>query len=377
VSERLRELQAAVLERWEALERASGLPHDAFIVAASFAGAALLFVLLYLLSPRRPASDGAAPDGKGKTAAERLAAPSGGALAQLVGGLAKTRAKLGQALRRALGQEPTEETIEALEAAMLEADMGVAVTHAILEDVRKAWQEGRARSPEALMAMIKQDLTRRLSEKGNTVRMADAPPTVILIVGVNGAGKTTSIAKLTRHFTLQGKKVLLAAGDTFRAAAVEQLRMWADRLGVPIVKGETGGDPAAVAFDATEAAIARKVDVLIVDTAGRLHTQQNLMAELAKVKRVIQKRIPDAPHETLLVLDATTGQNAIAQAKSFGAATEVSGIFLAKLDGTAKGGIVVALKNELDLPVKFVGLGEKPEDIQPFDPARFAEALLA
>jgi fused signal recognition particle receptor len=175
----------------------------------------------------------------------------------------------------------------------------------------------------------------------------------------------------------QGKKVLLCAGDTFRAAAVEQLSLWAGRLGVDIVKADQGADPAAVAFDATEAAIARKVDVLIVDTAGRLHTNQNLMQELSKVKRVIQKRIPAAPHETLLVLDATTGQNAIAQAKSFTAATDVTGLFLAKLDGTAKGGIVVAIRDQLDIPVKFVGLGEKPEDLARFEAAKFVDALLA
>jgi fused signal recognition particle receptor len=306
----------------------------------------------------------------------RAAAPKG-ALDQLARGLSKTRDRLGLAIRKALGQEVSDATIEELEAAMLEADMGVDTTGAILEDIRAAYRAGRARTADALLDVLKQDLKQKLEAKGNALRVSAKGPTVVLVVGVNGAGKTTSIAKLTWHLAKSGKKVLLCAGDTFRAAAVEQLRLWSERLGVGIVKGDTGGDPAAVAFDATEAAIARGVDVLIVDTAGRLHTHTNLMQELSKVKRVIQKRIPDAPHETLLVLDATTGQNGIAQARAFLEATDVTGLFLAKLDGTAKGGIVVAIRNELDIPVKFVGLGERPQDIQRFDAARFVEALFA
>ncbi len=312
----------------------------------------------------------------GRRGGARALAPTG-TLEQLAAGLAKTRGALGSAIRKALGREVSDATIEQLEAAMLEADMGVAATDAILEDVRRAFREGRAKTADGLLDVLKRDLKQKLAAGGNELRAAPEAPTVVLIVGVNGAGKTTSIAKLTAHLKSQGKSVLLAAGDTFRAAAVEQLTLWSERLGVPIVKGAQGGDPAAVAFDATEAAIARKSDYLIVDTAGRLHTQQTLMAELAKVKRVIQKRIPAAPHETLLVLDATTGQNAIAQAKSFTAATDVTGLFLAKLDGTAKGGIVVAIRNELNIPVKFVGLGEKPGDIQRFDAERFVEALFA
>lgn len=306
----------------------------------------------------------------------RQLAPDG-TLDQLVAGLGKTRARLGSAIRKALGHEVSDDTLAELEAAMLQADMGVATTDAILSDVRAAYRDGRAKTAEGLLSILKDDLRKKLSEKGNALGAAAAPPTVILIVGVNGAGKTTSIAKLSKHLAAQGKKVLLCAGDTFRAAATEQLTLWAERIGVDIVKAGPGADPAAVAFDATEAAVARKVDYLIVDTAGRLHTNQNLMAELSKVKRVIQKRIPEAPHETLLVLDATTGQNAIAQAKSFTAATDVSGLFLAKLDGTAKGGIVVAIRNELDIPVKFVGLGEKADDIQRFDADKFVDALFA
>jgi fused signal recognition particle receptor len=319
-------------------------------------------VLMYVTLRRRPGLPGA---------------PAAGPLDQLARGLAKTRDRLGLAIRRALGQEVSDDTIAELEGAMLQADMGVRTTEAILEDVRSHYRAGRAKTPDELIALIRKDLNEKLEAKGTELRTASKPPTVILVVGVNGAGKTTSIAKLTAHLKGEGKKVLLAAGDTFRAAAVEQLSLWAGRLGVDIIKSEMGADPAAVAFDATDAAIARGVDYLIVDTAGRLHTHQNLMAELSKVKRVIQKRIPDAPHETLLVLDATTGQNAIAQARSFMQATDVTGIFLAKLDGTAKGGIVVAIRDELDIPVKFVGLGEKPEDIQRFDPRRFVDALLS
>jgi fused signal recognition particle receptor len=199
---------------------------------------------------------------------------------------------------------------------------------------------------------------------------------VILVAGINGSGKTTSVAKLAWLFKDQGKKVVLAAADTFRAAAVEQLTIWANRIDVDIVKGG-GGDPGAVVFDACDAAIARKADILLVDTAGRLHTQDNLMRELTKIRSVVAKKIPGAPHEVLLVLDATTGQNAINQAKAFTAAVEVTGIFLAKLDGTAKGGIVVAIRNEVNLPVKFVGVGEKYDDIEPFDPEQFVEALFA
>jgi fused signal recognition particle receptor len=196
-----------------------------------------------------------------------------------------------------------------------------------------------------------------------------------MIVGVNGTGKTTSIAKLARKLRKDGKTVLLAACDTFRAAAVEQLSIWAERVGAQIVKHRTGGDPGAVAFDACEAAAARGIDFMILDTAGRLHTQKQLMKELSKIRDVVSRKMPGSPHEVLLVLDATTGQNAIAQARMFTEAIDVTGIFLAKLDGTARGGIVVAIKDQLDIPVKFIGLGEKPEDIAEFDPEAFVEAL--
>ncbi|MFC1707745.1 signal recognition particle-docking protein FtsY [Planctomycetota bacterium] len=298
-------------------------------------------------------------------------------LDQLVGGLSKTRARLGLAIRRALGQELTESAVEELEVAMLEADMGVAVTTALLEDLRTAYREKKAEKPEELLSYLQHDLHQSLKKRGNSLAKAPSGPTVVLVVGVNGVGKTTSIAKLALLLKTQGKKVLLCAADTFRAAAVEQLTIWAERTGVRIVKGATGADPASVAHDAAEACIARNVDYLIVDTAGRLHTAKNLMAELAKIKRVLKKKIPKAPHEVLLVLDATLGQNAIAQARTFQEVTDVTGLFLAKLDGTAKGGVIVAIDKELEIPVKFVGLGEQPEDVQPFDAERFVKALFA
>ena len=220
------------------------------------------------------------------------------------------------------------------------------------------------------------EILTRVPASERELRMAASGPTVILVAGINGAGKTTSIAKLAWILKNQmHKKVMVCASDTFRAAAVDQLTIWSDRIGVEIVKHKMGADPAAVAYDACEAAKARGMDILIVDTAGRLHTQDNLMRELTKIRDVVAKRIPSAPHEVLLVLDATTGQNAIQQAKHFGAAIGVTGIFLAKLDGTAKGGVVISIHDQLNIPVKFVGLGETPEDIETFDPQRFVAAL--
>jgi fused signal recognition particle receptor len=211
--------------------------------------------------------------------------------------------------------------------------------------------------------------------EGSLARAA-TPPTVILVVGVNGAGKTTSIAKLANHIKRQGHSVLLGAGDTFRAAAVEQLTLWASRLDIPIVKQGTGADPAAVAFDAVSAAIARKVDYLILDTAGRLHTQKNLMTELEKIVRVVKKNLPDAPHETLLVLDATTGQNAIRQASEFARSAPITGLILAKMDGTAKGGAVFGIRDVLPVPVKFLGVGEGLDDLEPFRVEAYVDAIL-
>jgi len=289
--------------------------------------------------------------------------------------LRKTADALGGGLARLLrGRRIDEALLEEVEETLLRADVGVATTTALIEALRRAWKEKRIAEGEQVIPFLKESLAARLSG-ANELRLAPEKPTVILVVGVNGAGKTTSIAKLAGWLRGQGKSVILAAGDTFRAAAVEQLTIWSRRLGVEIVKQAHGADPAAVAYDAAEAAAARKVDILIVDTAGRLHTQEHLMRELEKIGRVLSKRIPGAPHETLLVLDATTGQNAIQQARRFHAAAPVSGIFLAKLDGTARGGAVLSIADELGLPVKFAGVGEKIEDIEPFDPKSFVDAM--
>jgi fused signal recognition particle receptor len=243
--------------------------------------------------------------------------------------------------------------------------------------VREAWQAGEIRDGDGAWALLRQELESYWPVEDRAIHFAPAGPTVILVAGINGAGKTTSIAKIAKALRDEGRSVMLAAGDTFRAAAVEQLEIWSQRLGVEVIKGQQGGDPAAVAFDACQAAKARGVDVLLIDTAGRLHTQNHLMRQLEKMRNVVARQIEGGPHEVILVLDATTGQNAINQATVFTAAIDVTGIFLAKLDGTAKGGIVVALRQELGIPVKFIGVGETPDDVEPFDPEQFVSALFA
>jgi fused signal recognition particle receptor len=267
------------------------------------------------------------------------------------------------------------ETFDQLQELLIGADFGVEATDKIMSGLQQAYKKGEVQTTDQLQPFLKADLKRRLIEKGNDIRWAAAPPTVILVCGVNGVGKTTSIAKLARLLQGEGRRVMLCASDTFRAAAVDQLTIWAERLGVDIVKHQMGADPAAVVYDAADAALARKVDALIIDTAGRLQTKENLMKELTKIRNVAARKIPGAPHEVLLVLDATTGQNAISQAANFKAATDVTGLFLAKLDGTAKGGIVVAIKDKLDIPVKFVGTGETPEDVARFNADEFVDAL--
>ncbi|MBX3412304.1 MAG: signal recognition particle-docking protein FtsY [Pirellulales bacterium] len=257
---------------------------------------------------------------------------------------------------------------------LVKTDMGVAAAKASVDEVAVNFR-GRVVHIEEVLVTIKAKLKRLMQQPEEPIRFAATPPTVIMVAGVNGSGKTTSIAKLARMFSASGKQVVLGAGDTFRAAAVEQLSIWAQRLGVDLVKGEPGSDPASVAHRAVSTALERQADVCIIDTAGRLQTQQNLMQELTKIHRVIGKLVPDAPHETLLVLDATTGQNGISQAKHFTAAVQCSGIVLAKLDGTAKGGVVVAIRQEVDLPVKYVGVGEQAEDLTLFDADSFVEAL--
>ncbi len=299
------------------------------------------------------------------------------ALGKFTTGLTRTREKFVSSMKSLVsGRTLDENLLDDLEAKLIEADMGIKTASRIRADLQKAHSEKRLAKGEEVIDFLKSELKEYWPESDRAVHFAPTPPTVILVAGINGSGKTTSVAKLAYFFQEQGKKVCLAAADTFRAAAVEQLTIWAERVGADIVKG-SGSDPAAVVFDACDAARARKADVLLVDTAGRLHTQDNLMRELTKIRNVVAKKIPDAPHEVLLVLDATTGQNAINQARAFQDAIEVTGIFLAKLDGTAKGGIVVAIRNEVNLPVKFVGIGETYEDLAPFDPERFVEALFA
>ncbi|MDZ4756227.1 MAG: signal recognition particle-docking protein FtsY [Phycisphaerae bacterium] len=298
------------------------------------------------------------------------------AFAAVKRGLQKTAEVLGAGLRSLLrGRQLSEELIDEIERRLIGADVGVKATREIVGALRADYRAGKIAKGDEALEFLKAQLKARWTDEDRRIVTAPTRPTVILVVGVNGAGKTTSVAKIAKSLRDEGRTVLLAAADTFRAGAVAQLSIWAGRIGVDIVKGAQNADPAAVAFDACNAAIARNVDVLLIDTAGRLHTQEHLMRQLTKIKAVVQKRIPGAPHETLLVLDATSGQNAIEQARIFKTAAEVTGIFLAKLDGTAKGGIVVAIRDALDVPVKLVGVGERPEDVAPFDPERFIEAM--
>jgi fused signal recognition particle receptor len=269
-------------------------------------------------------------------------------------------------------------SLEQLEQLLLEADFGVPVTLRLVEEVERRAKRGLVKTQDEFHAALAEGIAASL-RAGNSdpsLVLSAAAPTVILIVGVNGAGKTTFIGKLSARLKREGRRVMVAAGDTFRAGAVDQLRVWSERTGADFVNAKTGADPAAVAFDAIDAAVARGVDVLIVDTAGRLHTSDGLMEELRKVARVITKRLPGAPHETLLVLDGTIGQNAVQQAKIFSSAVPVSGLVVTKLDGTARGGVVVAVHEAIDVPVKFLGVGEAVDDLVPFDADDFAQDLL-
>jgi fused signal recognition particle receptor len=294
-------------------------------------------------------------------------------------GLSKTRQGFTEKIDQMIGgyAQIDEDLLDDLEAIMLAADMGVHTTTKLITAIRQAVRTKEIQSPEELRPFLAEKISALL-----TAGMADdvelpEPPVVIVVVGVNGVGKTTTIGKLAHYYHDQGRKVLLAAADTFRAAAIDQLEIWGRRSGIEVIKHSEGSDPAAVAFDAAQAAKARKADILIIDTAGRLHTKSNLMEELKKIHRVIAREISGAPHEVLLVLDATTGQNAISQAKLFQAAVQVTGTVLTKLDGTAKGGVVVAIKAELGLPVKWIGVGEKIDDLRPFNAGDFAAALFA
>jgi fused signal recognition particle receptor len=302
-------------------------------------------------------------------------------LDKLKGALKKTADVLNTDVRTLFipGRQIDDAFLVEMEEKFLQSDMGIKNVEPLVAEVRDRWRLGKIKNAgDAQRVVMEQMVAGWGPADTRELHFAESGPTVILVAGINGAGKTTSIAKLAWLLKNESKKkVMVCASDTFRAAAVDQLTIWADRLGVEIVKHKMGADPAAVAYDACEAAKSRGIDVLIVDTAGRLHTQDNLMRELTKIRDVVSRRIENAPHEVLLVLDATTGQNAIAQAKNFGKAINVTGIMLAKLDGTAKGGMVIAIRDQLNIPVKFIGLGETPQDIETFDPQRFVEALFA
>ena len=291
--------------------------------------------------------------------------------ARLKQGLSKTRENFSEKIDQLLKftKKIDEETFDELEELLIASDVGVNTTLQLIDKLKE--ESKRMKSPDELKEKLKEEIMSLFPESKITL----ASPTVLLIVGVNGVGKTTSIGKLALKYKKEGKKVILAAADTFRAAAIDQLEIWANRVGVDIIKHAEGSDPAAVIFDAIQAAKARKADVLICDTAGRLHTKKNLMEELKKIFRVIEREMPGVKKETLLVLDATTGQNAIAQARTFCEAADITGIVLTKLDGTAKGGIVIAIKSELNIPVKLIGVGEKLDDLQFFNPGEFVDAL--
>jgi fused signal recognition particle receptor len=298
-------------------------------------------------------------------------------IGKLFRGLKKTRDRLTSGLSRifSFGRKLDEEFMDELEEVLYTSDLGPTGS-AIVEELKVAWKNKQVVEMEQVPGFLRERLLARLDGCGGELIEVASGPRVILIVGVNGAGKTTSIAKLANMLKEQGRSVMLGAGDTFRAGAVAQLSLWAERLEIPIIKQEQGADPAAVAFDATSAAVARGVDDLILDTAGRLHTQKNLMEELKKIVRVVRKNIPDAPHETLMILDATTGQNAIRQATEFTAAADVTGAVLAKMDGTAKGGAVFGIREQLPIPVKYIGVGEGLSDLEPFQPEAFVDAIL-
>lgn len=295
---------------------------------------------------------------------------------RLKDGLQKTRKNFTERIEVLVGMsaEIDDDFLDELEMILLSADVGAKTTEKLIEAVRQAARKKEIKGTEDVVPFLKKYLTQMLTEEGQRTRISGTP-TVILVVGVNGVGKTTTIGKLANYFHLLNYKVMIAAADTFRAAASEQLEIWGKRAGCDVIKHAEGADPAAVVFDAMKAAIARKADILFIDTAGRLHNKANLMNELEKIHRVIKREIPEAPHESFLVLDATTGQNAITQAKVFTETANVTGVVLTKLDGTAKGGVVIAIREELGLPVKWIGVGEGIMDFRPFEPEKFVDAL--
>jgi fused signal recognition particle receptor len=298
-------------------------------------------------------------------------------LERLKSGVEKTRAGLVSRLEDALAgkKEIDADLLDELEYTLISADIGVRTTHEILERIRQQVDRKMVGDAAELRGLIRQYLLEILQSSERPVAHVDEPPAVVMVVGVNGAGKTTSIGKLANRYKAEGRSVLLCAADTFRAAAIEQLEIWGERTTTEVIRQQPGSDPSAVLFDALQAARARKTDYVIVDTAGRLQTKANLMAELEKMRRTAGRVIPGAPHEVLLVLDATTGQNGLEQARRFTETSGVTGIILAKLDGTAKGGVVVAIARELNLPIRYVGIGEKADDLLPFDPEKFIASL--
>ena len=305
--------------------------------------------------------------------------PKSGFFFRLKSGLQKTRASLAGGIENIVQGKAKVglELLDELEETLLIADVGMKTTTFILEDLKKDVAQNRIRENDEVLQHLKGRMIKVLSQNTKPIQFSTNKPLVILMVGINGSGKTTTIGKLAQKWKKEGKKVLLAAGDTFRAAAIDQLQVWAERADINCISQKNGADPSAVAYDAVQAAIARNVDVLLIDTAGRLQTNQNLMEELKKVKRVIGKVLLGAPHETLLVLDATLGQNSISQAKHFHEALELDGFVMTKLDGTAKGGVLLNLSGELKLPIHFIGVGEKAEDLQVFDSKKFVDALIS
>jgi fused signal recognition particle receptor len=294
--------------------------------------------------------------------------------------VSRTRENLAERIEDvvSIGKEIDRSTLDDLEATLIGADLGTTTTHEVLEKLRDKADRKQIKDVDELKRLLKEELLAILNATdARPVTKVDGTPEVIIVVGVNGTGKTTTIGKLAQVFRAQGKTVLLCAADTFRAAAIEQLEIWGQRTGTEVIKTKAGGDPSAVLFDALQSASARHTDYVIVDTAGRLHTKQNLMLELEKMKRTAQRIVPGAPHETLLVMDATTGQNGLQQARQFTQSAGVTGIVLTKLDGTAKGGVVVAITRELGLPVRYVGVGEKAGDLLPFDPKEFVDSLFS
>jgi fused signal recognition particle receptor len=331
---------------------------------------------------QRPKLEAVPPGAKEAPApavAEKPAAPPVEKGKDLKEGLEKTRHGFVARIGSLIGRKQIDQAlIDQLEEILFTADIGAKTSQKLFESVKQSLSRNELKDADAVWAVIRKEseaILARAQEKAGAFDPSRAKPFVLLTIGVNGVGKTTTIGKLAAKLTAEGKKVILAAGDTFRAAATEQLEIWGQRTGVPVVKGKEGGDPSAVLFDAVKRAQTEGFDVVICDTAGRLHTKENLMAELEKVRRVMKKAMPDAPHETILVLDATNGQNAIAQAATFKQAMDITGIVLTKLDGTAKGGVILGICDELQVPVRFIGIGEKVADLRPFSAHEFVEAL--